>query len=263
MADESARLTIFAHRGARAHAPENTLLAFRLGYALGADAFECDVQLTADGGLVVIHDPRLNRTTTGKGPVAARTLAELRELDAGRGERIPTLEETLALVRSYGRGVNLEIKAETAEEARATAAAMEPSLAALEPALRPLVLVSSFELGALPALKQRLPWLRVATLHGGRQWRRPDMLAPALEMGAEAIHPGTNLVSAELVRRAHEHGLKVHVWTANRWSTLRSLLALGVDGVFSDYPERAVISRMLNGQVSEPPDQAQDDPREE
>jgi glycerophosphoryl diester phosphodiesterase len=263
MADDTVRLTIFAHRGARAHAPENTLLAFRLGYALAADAFECDVQLTADGALVVIHDARLNRTTTGKGPVAARTLAELRELDAGRGERIPTLDEVLALARTYGRGVNLEIKAETAEAARATAAAMEPALRALEEPMRPLVLVSSFELAALPPLKQGLPWLRVATLHGGRQWRRPDMLAPALEMGAEAIHPGTNLVSADLVRRAHQRGLKVHVWTANRWSTLRSLLSLGVDGVITDYPERAVISRMLNGQVSEPPDQARDDPAEE
>lgn len=263
MTDDSARLTIFAHRGARAHAPENTLLAFRLGYALGADAFECDVQLTADGGLVVIHDARLNRTTTGKGPVAARTLAELRELDAGRGERIPTLEEVLALARSQGRGVNLEIKAETEEAACATATALEPALDALDPWMRRLVLVSSFELGALPALKQRLPWLRVATLHGGRQWRRRDLLAPALEIGAEAIHPGTTLVSAEVVRRAHGHGLKVHVWTANRWSTLRSLLALGVDGVFSDYPERAVISRMLNGQVDEPLDQARDDPAEE
>lgn len=263
MADEAARLMIFAHRGARAHAPENTLLAFRLGYALGADAFECDVQLTADGRLVVMHDGRLNRTTNGKGPVAARTLAELRELDAGRGERIPTLDEVLGLARAYGRGVNLEIKAETEAAARATAEALAPTLEALEPEMRPLVQVSSFELGALPGLKQRLGWLRVATLHGGRQWRRRDMLAPALAMGAEAINPGTNLVTTELVRRAHEHGLRVQVWTANRWSTLRALLALGVDGVFCDYPERAVISRALNGQVSEPPDQAQDDPAEE
>jgi glycerophosphoryl diester phosphodiesterase len=263
MADESARLTIFGHRGTRAHAPENTLLAFRLAYALGADSVECDVQRTADGELIVVHDARLNRTTNGKGPVAARTLADLRELDAGRGERIPTLDEVLALAGVQGRGVNLEIKAESEEEARATAASMAPVLAALDPALRPSVLVSSFQLAALPALKQRLPWLRVGTLHGGRQWRRQDMLAPALEMSATAIHPSTRLVSAELVQRAHAQGLQVNVWTANRWSTLRTLLTLGVDGVFTDYPERAVISRMLNGQVSEPPDQAQDDPADE
>jgi glycerophosphoryl diester phosphodiesterase len=263
MADELARPTIYAHRGARAHAPENTLLAFRLGYALGADAFECDVQLTADGALVVIHDDKLNRTTTGKGTVAARSLGELRELDAGRGERIPTLAEVLACAQAWGRGVNLELKAETEEAARATARAIEPVLAATDACRRPQVLVSSFELGALPDLKRRLPWLRIGTLHGGRQWRRRDMMAPALAMGAEAIHPSTQLVSADLVRRAHGHGLQVNVWTANRWSTLRSLLELGVDGVFTDYPERAVISRMLKGQVSEPPDQAQDDAAEE
>jgi glycerophosphoryl diester phosphodiesterase len=245
-------LVVFAHRGARAHAPENTLLAFRLAFDLGADAIECDVQRTADGALVIIHDDKLNRTTTGRGPVAAKTLAELRRLDAGRGQRIPTLAEVLALCRARERQVNLEIKAETRDAALATAEALESALVALDEPMRQRVLVSSFELPAVAHLKGRLPWLRVATLYGGRRWRRRDMLTPALEIGAEAVHPGVSLVTPALVHNAHAAGLRVHVWTANRWSTLRELLAGGVDGVFSDYPERAIIARVTGGASATP-----------
>jgi glycerophosphoryl diester phosphodiesterase len=252
-------LAVFAHRGARAHAPENTLLAFRLAFDLGADAIECDVQRAADGALVIIHDEKLNRTTTGRGPVAEKSLAELRALDAGRGQRIPTLDEVLALCRARGRQVNLEIKAETPAAAVATAETMELALVVQDEPMRPLILVSSFELPAVAHLKERLPWLRVATLHGGRRWRRRDLLAPAREMGAEAVHPSVSVVTPDLVRRAHTGGLRVHVWTANRWSTLRQLLAWGVDGVFSDYPERAVITRATGGAGSEPDDVARDE----
>lgn len=239
--------TIYAHRGARAYAPENTLLAFALAFDLGADAIECDVQRTADGALVIFHDDTLNRTTNGRGPLAARTLAELRALDAGLGQRIPTLDEVLALCAARGRAVNLEVKAATPEAALATAAALEPALAALDSARRDATLVSSFAHAAVGDLKRRLPWLRVATLHGGREWRQRDLLAPARALGAAAVHPGADLVTPALVERAHQQGVRVNVWTANRWSTLRRLLPWGVDGVFSDYPERAVIVRALGG----------------
>lgn len=245
VADVARRLMIYAHRGARAHAPENTLLAFRLAMALGSDGIECDVQRSADGGLVVIHDATLDRTTTGKGRVSARPLSGLGVLDAGRGQRIPTLEEVLAFARESACWLNLELKAETPEEARATGEAMAPALAALAEAWRVRVLVSSFDLAALLMLKRAQPWLRVATLHGGREWRRRDILAPALEMGAEAIHPGVSLVTSGLVRRAHDHGLRVNVWTANRASTILGLMELGVDGLFTDNPERVVILRTL------------------
>ncbi|HEY7984259.1 MAG TPA: glycerophosphodiester phosphodiesterase family protein, partial [Ktedonobacterales bacterium] len=155
---------IFGHRGARAHAPENTLLAFDLAFALGADGIECDVQLTADGVLVVIHDATLDRTTSGRGPVARATLAELRELDAGRGQRIPLLAETLDLCQRAGRQVNLEVKAETVAGALATAEALATQLEARGRAAGADVVVSSFALEAVAAIKRRLPWLRVATL---------------------------------------------------------------------------------------------------
>jgi glycerophosphoryl diester phosphodiesterase len=236
---------VYAHRGARGHAPENTLLAFQLAFALGADGIECDVQRSADGALVVIHDDTLDRTTNGKGRVAAWDLAALRALDAGQGQRIPTLSEVLDLACDSGRQVNLEVKAATAVEALATAETLKPALARLDEDQRCRVLVSSFELPAVGWLKRELPWLRVATLHGGRAWRRRDLLAPALEMGAEAVHPSVRLASPELVARAHTHGLLINVYTANRIATLRRLLGWGVDGVFTDYPARAIILRTL------------------
>lgn len=242
-----ASLTIYAHRGARAHAPENTLLAFALAFDLGADAIECDVQITADGALVIFHDDTLNRTTNGRGPVAPRTLAELRALDAGLGQRIPTLDEVLALCAARGRTVNLEVKAATPEAALATAVAMEPVLAALDDVRRAQTLVSSFELSAVAELKRRLPWLRVAMLYGGREWRGRDLVTPTRALGAEAVHPGEELVTPSLVERAHQQGLRVNVWTANHWSTFRRMLACGVDGVFTDYSERGVIVRVLGG----------------
>jgi glycerophosphoryl diester phosphodiesterase len=241
----------YAHRGARGHAPENTLLAFDLAFDLGAEAIECDVQRSRDGELVIIHDGTVNRTTDGAGAVAVLSFDELRALDAGARwripQRIPTLTETLDLVRRRGGALNLEIKGESETEAVGTAEAAEPTLRTLEEPLRSRLLVSSFALPAVARLKERLPELRVAALYGGREWQKRDMLAPALAMGAEAIHPGVSLTSAELVAKAHAAGLRVNVWTANRPATIRRLLAWGVDGLFSDYPERVIIARAQMG----------------
>ena len=237
----------YAHRGARGHAPENTLLAFDLAFDLGADGIECDVQRSRDGELVIIHDGTVNRTTNGVGAVAALSFAELRALDAGYTrripQRIPTLVETLDLVRRRGGALNLEVKGETETEAMGTAEAVEPVLRGLEEPLRARLLVSSFAHPAVARLKERLPWLRVAALYGGREWQKRDMLAPALAMGAEAIHPGVGLTTADLITQAHAQGLRVNVWTANRRATIRKLILWGVDGLFSDYPERVIIAR--------------------
>lgn len=240
-------LFCFAHRGARAHAPENTLMAFDLAFDLGAEAIECDVRRTRDGALVIFHDATLQRTTDGVGPIAARTSAELRTLDAGHRwrvrQRVPTLDETLALVFARERAINLELKAESEPESLATAEAVALALGALSTERRAQVLVSSFTLAAVAHIASLVPGLRVAALYGERVWRGRDLLAPAMELGAEAIHPQVDLVTPTLVRAAHAAGLHVNVWTANRWTTLARLLDWGVDGVFSDYPERVIIAR--------------------
>lgn len=245
----------FAHRGARGHAPENTLLAFDLAFDLGAEGIECDVQRSRDGQPVILHDGTLNRTTDGTGLVAAKSFAELRALNAGRRwgipQRIPTLAETLALVSARGGTLNLEIKGETETEAVGTAEAVAPVLAALDDSRRGCILVSSFAHPAVTAIKRQVPSLRVAALYDDREWRKRDIVATARELGAEAIHPGLNLVTPTLVRQAHEAGLRVNVWTANRWSTITRLIGWGVDGLFSDYPERVIIARARLGATAD------------
>ena len=243
----SVPFTIYAHRGARGHAPENTLLAFSLAFDLGADAIEFDVQRSSDSQLVVIHDDTVDRTTNGHGYVRETPFEKLRELNAGvrwnTPQRIPTLAETLALVEARGGAMNLEVKADSREDALATAAFIATALTAQTASLRARILVSSFELDAVAWLKSRLPWLRVGALFHGAQWRKEDMVSHALDLNAEAIHPNIRLVLPDLVERAHAAGLRVNVWTANRRPTIRRLLALGVDGIFSDAPERVVIER--------------------
>jgi glycerophosphoryl diester phosphodiesterase len=237
----------YGHRGARGHAPENTLLSFALAFDLGADGIECDAQLSADGRLLIIHDGTVNRTTNGRGLVHDLSFDALRQLDAGGGQRIPTLDETLALVGERGGLLNLEMKGENDAEALAVAEAVAARLAALpdDDPLRRDILASSFSLPAVAEIKRRLPWLRVGALFGGRAWTRQQMIERALALGAEAIHPHPRILTAETVRAAHEAGLRVNVWTANRWATIRQLIAWEVDGVFSDFPERVVIARRL------------------
>jgi glycerophosphoryl diester phosphodiesterase len=115
-------------------------------------------------------------------------------------------------------------------------------LRGMEEGMRGQVLVSSFAHAAIALLKARLPWLRTGALFGD-EWRGRDLVAPARAVGAEAAHPGLRLVTPELVRRAHDAGLKVNVWTVNQPADMRRLIAWDVDGIFSDYPERVVAAR--------------------
>ena len=176
----------YGHRGARGHAPENTLLAFDLAFDLGADGIECDAQLSADGRLVIIHDGTVNRTTNARGAVRDLGFDALRQLDAGRGQRIPTLDETLALVSARGGRLNLELKAESDAEALTVAAAVAARLADLpaDDPLRERIIASSFSLPAVEDIKRRLPWLRIGALFGGRAWTREAMIERALALGA-------------------------------------------------------------------------------
>src|ERR671938_850947 len=107
---ERGRVWVVGHRGAMGHCPENTLASFERGLELGADWIELDVHLSRDGALIVIHDETLDRTTNGHGLVRERTLAELRQLDAGQGQRIPTLDEVLEWARAHETIVDIEIK---------------------------------------------------------------------------------------------------------------------------------------------------------
>lgn len=227
-----------AHRGASGRAPENTHAAFAAALALGAQAIELDVQLSVDGELVVIHDETLERTTDGAGPVGDRTAAELAALDAGswfapeyRGERIPRLADVIAQVRDR---VILNVEIKSARDL----GVVEPKLAALVAAERAAewVVFSSFHAEAVRGMRAYAPWARLGVLCD--EDPRTRGLALAGEVGAELVIPGRRWVDARVVEEAHVRGYDVWVWTVNEPGEIRRLISLGVDAIFSDYPER-------------------------
>jgi glycerophosphoryl diester phosphodiesterase len=232
------RLIRIAHRGASGTCPENTLRAFAAALDLGVDAVELDCQLTADGALAVIHDETLDRTTDGLGPVGARTWAEIARLDAGlwkgerhRGARVPRLADVLDLVA--GRAlVNVEIKS------RRDVGRIETPLVELVRAAGAAewVVFSSFHHRAVQAVRAGAPWARLAILCNAGP--AAGALALAAEVAAGCIAPRHTLVDAALVAAAHARDLGVWVWTVNEPADVRRLQALGVDAIFSDYPER-------------------------
>ena len=218
------------HRGAAGHEPENTLRSFRRAMEFGADMVELDVHLCGSGELVVIHDETVDRTTDGSGEVAKMTLDELRTLDAGRGERIPTLQEVIDL--ATGRmGINIELK----------------GLGTAGPALKHIkgavdmgwkvsgFHVSSFHLDEISAIRELSEDVRTGVLFalddGG-------IMEFAERNRAYSLNPNHRTITPEFVARAHERGLKVFAWTVNEPEDIARMKELGVDGIISDHPDR-------------------------
>lgn len=227
-------MLLIGHRGAAGVAPENTIVSFRRAVAMGADAVELDVQRTRDGHLVVMHDRTVDRTTDGTGPVDDLDLATIERLDAGSwkgaafaGERVPTLDQVIdAVAAPTILFVELKGPAPTGVEAQ---------LLATVARARSRVRVSSFDHRALARLRR----LDAAIPIGALFTALPvDPVAIARSCGASAIHPGAEYVVPELVREAHDAGLEVHVWTANEPREIAALREMGVDGIFSDHPDR-------------------------
>ena len=225
-------LLCIGHRGARGHAPENTLLSIETAMRMGVDMIEFDVQRCQDE-LVVIHDPRLERSTNGDGRVGDVSLEYLRSLDAGEGQQIPTLDEVLALVAAQV-ALNVEIKSANGtglEVATRLRDALTDGWKAEQ------FLVSSFHLPELFEFKQAAPEFPVAALVCGVPL---DWAACAVEMGAVALNIAAEFADARLIEDAHAHGLKVYAYTVNHPDDMRALSSIGVDGVFSDYPDRVL-----------------------
>lgn len=218
-----------AHRGASGHAPENTLLAVRKALELGAAWIEVDVHLV-EGQLVVIHDLRLERTTNGQGLVAESPLSYIRSLDAGSGECVPLLGEVLDLVGGHA-GINIELKGENT-------AGPVADLVGLRVAGRSMrldgVIVSSFDPDALLMVKRHQPAIPIGLLLE----TIPDGYAESAErMGAYSVHVHRKSLDERFVADAHNRGLKVFTFTANSLKEVRRMRQLGVDGIFTDYPE--------------------------
>jgi glycerophosphoryl diester phosphodiesterase len=222
-----------AHRGASGSFPENTLAAFRAAIEAGAEMCELDVQLTRDGAIVVIHDDTVDRTTGGIGAVAMMTLAEMKRLDAGAkfsdrfaGERIPTLEEVFDLVE--GRcALNIEIKSEGLETKVTELICTRNAFG--------WTLVSSFDWAALARIRHIAPEIRVGLL--ASRWPA-RLIGAATEMKAAAINPRVDIVTEDLCIAAHGREMSVYAWTVDEPAEMRRLIAYGVDGIMTNWPER-------------------------
>lgn len=224
------KLFCFGHRGACGHEPENTIRSVRRALELGADGVEVDVHL-ADGQLMVIHDDTLERTTNGCGRVVEKSFAYLRSLNAGLGERIPTLAEIFDAVNRRAI-VNIELKG---PHTAAPVAALIADYVNQRGWHYEDFLVSSFNHAQLDELKHLRPEIRVGVL----VTKTPRDLARFVEVsGAWSLHASQRCVTSKLVADAHRNGLKLFVFTVNEPKDIARMKTLGVDGVFSDFPER-------------------------
>lgn len=231
---------IFAHRGASFHCPENTMAAFLKAKQLGADGIELDVQLSADEVPVVIHDYTLHRTTNGYGNVAAKTVVELKQLDAGswfsrefHNETIPTLNEVLRWAKNTNLQINIELKS------RGLQSNLEKQVCelVLKHKLDKRVFISSFWKSSLKTVKQICPKLATALLVD-----RPssNIITTAKQLKVEAIHPNYKYVTKAFVEEIKRHQLQIRPYTVNEKMKIASLCKWKVDAVITDRPDLGV-----------------------
>jgi len=252
-------IRIIGHRGARGVAPENTVPAIRHGVEVGAQAIEIDLHASTDGELVVIHDPTLDRTTDGTGPIEDCTLVELRGFDAGyrftaddgetfpfrgQGVRIPTLDEAMEALGDLP--TILEVKSAAAGRALAEWLPGRPEFER--------IIVAGFVADEVGPAASAARWrgayqtdLYDFVLWGKLGIRRslPDDLTAAMV----PVRKGpVRIVTRGFVRRMHDQGKGVFVWTVNRPENMRQLFDMGVDGLISDYP--AVLRRVVEERLA-------------
>ena len=237
------RPTIFAHRGSKNHAPENTLAAFKLAVTQGAPAIELDAKLTADGEIVVFHDRTLERTTDGTGRLQDKTLAALKELDAGsyfspafKGEPIPTLAEVFEAV-GHQVFINIELTnyATPKDQLPDKAAALVAKFG-----LQKKIMFSSFNHYALQRANRLIPGVPLGLLAPpgilgvpARSWLGRKWVA------YQALHPALRDATPRLIKKSHQRGHRVHVYTVNKPADILRLFHYGVDGIFTDDPPLA------------------------
>ena len=238
----SSRPLVIAHRGDSAHRPENTLASLASALELGVSAVEIDVQLTRDGRVVVIHDPTLDRTTSGRGDVRELTLAEVRAVSAGypsrfgdayRGEHVPTLAEVLTLVRDRARTM-IEIKKESVTDDAAGGIEALTVAEVRKLGVADKVALISFDQRAIVRLRSLAPEISRGRIFGRTT---PDqLLSEARESGSEVVLPHKSQLSDELVTRARAAAIEVATWVVDEPEELRQLARFDLYGVGSNRP---------------------------
>lgn len=219
------KILIIAHRGASAYEPENTLRSVKKALELGADFVEIDVRASRDGHLMVMHDAMVDRTTNGKGYVKDMTLEELKKLNAGLGERIPTLQEVAELIRGKAQLV-VEIKVPEIEK--------KVLQVIKENELDRKVLITSFYHPILKRVKELDPNIRTGVIVASRPIK-PARLA--LDANSNALFPKYIYVDLQMVEEAHRHDLAVYPWTIDALNEIKPLIKMGVDGIVTNKPD--------------------------
>jgi len=234
---DKTRPLVIAHRGANAHAPENTLPAFQKAVELGAHGAENDILLTQDGIVVLSHDVTIDRCSNGTGRIDEMTLAQLREYDFGSwfspefaGTQIPTLEEFLEVVAGMGF-ILIELKTNDRDIAAQAVAAVKAR------GLMDKTVFQSFDMAAIQACKAADPAAKIALLYGGGDYDRQIRTDPAAfiaEHRLDALHPQHTVVTSKLVRACKEAGVPVRTWTVNERNRISAVIGQGVQGIISD-----------------------------
>lgn len=219
------------HRGAMGYAPENTISSFDLALEMGSTVIELDVTACASGEVVVIHDDRVDRTTGGEGYVHDLTLEELKKLDAGDGQRIPALTEAMDHLAGKCQ-LNIELKNSQVVEKVSTlidSAVNEGKWKKKD------LLISSFDHRALQHFQNLQPDIRIGILIGIIPL---DLKAIMGNLNAWSLNPCLDFISEKLISEAHSLGMKVLVWTVNHLEDINRMRKAGVDGIFTNYPDR-------------------------
>ncbi|MBL4906716.1 MAG: glycerophosphoryl diester phosphodiesterase [Sneathiella sp.] len=231
---------IIGHRGARGHAPENTLASFKRAAELGTQSVEIDVSVTKDNKTVIHHDSEVDRCTDGAGPVLLKTLEEIKALDAGswysndfKGETIPTMAEALGCISALNLSLNLEIKPCTGWQIP-TAQIVGTELRDKNTFGLP-ILLSSFDIEALVAIGDMLPELPRGYLTKAIP---PDWERRLYEARADSLHCQGQYVTKEIVQAVQKAGYKFLVYTVNDPDHAKQLLDWNVDAIITDYPDR-------------------------
>ena len=250
---------VFAHRGASAYAPENTLAAFDLAREVGADGIELDVQLTKDGEIVVIHDETLERTTGAPGWVKDYTLDEIKALNASMGnetypdEKIPTLDEVFDLLDDTQMLVNIELK-----ESRVLYPGLAEKVLAMidQRDWEYRITLSSFNHIRLAHIRQLGSLVYTGVLFEDILYEPWNY---AHQLWATALHPHFLYVDSvpNLIDESHNSLLEINVWTVNERDDIERMLARGVDGIITNVPDRALECRAAFSQTESSPVQAE------
>jgi glycerophosphoryl diester phosphodiesterase len=223
-------MIIIGHRGAAGYEPENTLISFRKALKLKVDMIELDVHICKSKELVVIHDKKVDRTTNSKGKIADLNLNELKKLDAGKGEKIPTLKEVLNFINKKTK-INIELKGNRTAK---------PVNDIIEEYVKKGwrykdFIVSSFNYKELKDFFNINQTVKLSVLIDKNS---KDFFKIVKEIKAYSINPSLNIIDKNFIKSAHDKGLKVFVYTVNNEKDIKKMEKLEIEGIFSDYPDK-------------------------